>query len=389
MKTLDLMEYVDENWRVELNNNFKGDLIKKVKQKFSIQGSSTLTSRSLDSIHKFHQGRYNSNLKYILKMCSLVKISQEELFKNIKGIYSCSTGRDFKIQKITIDKEFTQWYGAWIGDGDHSPKREAISLTNYEVQLLKLHIETIERFGFDKSQIKVEVITNKKEPKKSIQKRWSKILKLPFMNIITVTFMENATQEGARVQVWCTALFRILHQADKEIKQIIKHSSSDIQLGYIQGIFAAEGSVRKKGKQVRLNMKDKAELQFAGDILNELSINSTLIFNKTNSCFELFICGYDNIKKFKDLDGFALHSERKNLLNKSFKTYENKLPYHVRLEGIKKILLKKKTATNKELAKVFGLHQRHMSWITKHYADEGNLTVDKSSKIYKYSLAEF
>jgi hypothetical protein len=318
-----------------------------------------------------------------------LNIEKKELYNNIKEVYPQVKKSSFKLKEIEIDPLFTELYGAWIGEGDHSSKREAISLTNYSVELLKLHIKLLIKFGFGRNKIKAEIISPKKEPKNKIKEKWSKILNLPLNQITTVTYMENATQEGAGVEVWCAGLFRILHQIDNKIKSIIKNSNKNIKIAYIKGIFAAEGSVRKKGKEIRINMKDISELIFVEYILQDLNIKSRPIkFNKFSRCCELSILGFKNIKQFKEINGFGLNKKRNNLLNKVFETYERNLPYPIRFEQIKKILLKKQEISNNELAKIFNKHPKHIAWITKHFADAGMLEVDKSSKVYKYSLVD-
>ncbi len=385
---INLIPYFNKDWYIQLDESFRLKLKDRIKRKYSIRELSNLTGKSEDSICKFHQGRYNAKLGYLLKICKLLNISESKLMQNIRSLYSTAKKGSLNIKYLKIDSIFAEWYGAWIGDGDHSPKRETIGLANCSINLLSLHMQILFRFGYTKNKIKVEVISpNKKESKVKIKDRWSKILDLPIEQISVVTYMENARQEGARVQVWCSALNRILHEIDYTIKSIIENSDDKIKIAYIRGIFAAEGSTRKKSKQIRLNMKNEKELLFARRMLLDLGIFSNgPKLNTHNGCFELSITGYYNIKRFYEINGFGRHKERSDLLRKVFKTYENKLPHSERFNQIKRILEKRKQVSNLELMQLLDLNHSNIAHITRMFVDKDLLKVDKSDKVYKYSL---
>src|SRR3989344_454590 len=346
MNKINLLDYVDPSWRVVINDNFKQKLRTKIKQqKITVRKISEITGASQDSIWKFHQDEQNVKLDYLQKLCKFLGIDETELQEDISEIYVGVQKSSFRIKTITIDEEFAAWWGVWIGEGDHSKTREAISLTNYEVNLLHLHINVLELLNFPRNKISAEIVTNRIEPKEIIKQRWSEILNLPKEQIPTVTFMERASQEGARVQVWCASLFRILHLMDDEVKRIIKNSSEEVKIAYIRGIFAAEGSVRRA--HVRINMKNQKEINFIKEILSNLGVNTPITYlNSLNECYELSIFGYDYIKRFIDIDGFKLHSKRREKLHEVFKYYEKKLPDYIRFERVKSLLLDTKEITN-------------------------------------------
>lgn len=385
MNRINLMKYVQENWRIIINENFKQDLKSKIKeQKLKIEEISELTGNSSDSIWKFHQNRINPTLNYLLTLCKKLKVNEEKLHNNITAVYVGAKKASFSTKFLTINEEFATWWGAWIGEGNHTSTHESISMTNYEISLLKLHIYMMKKLNFPIGKMLIEVITNKQENEDLAKNRWSQILNLPKNQITSVTYMKNATQEGARVQVWSAGLFRILHAIDDEVKQKIINSPKNVKIGYIRGIFAAEGSLRKN--QIRIAMKDQEEIKFIKEIFDGLEIKTNQSkVNKCNGAYELSIFGYDEIKKFIQIDGFKLYPKRKNRLEKMFSSY-GKLPFHVSFRRIKRLLEQEMVITNKKLVQELGLRYYNAAFLTRKFTKERKLIADKSEKEYKYSL---
>ncbi|MAF99245.1 MAG: hypothetical protein CMH61_01400 [Nanoarchaeota archaeon] len=386
MNKINLMNYVGENWRVILNDNFRQKLKRKIKeQKLKIKAISLSTGISIDSIWKLQEGRTNATFGYLKILCKKLNIREEELYQNIEAIYAGVKKAAFTLKSITVDEEFAAWWGAWIGEGDHSPTHESISMTNYEVNLLELHLKMLRKFKFPIDKPLVEVITNKPGEKDIIRKRWSKILNLPRKQITSITYMERASQEGARVQVWSAGLFRILHAIDDRVKSIISKSSLKVKIAYLRGIYAAEGSVRKV--HIRIGMNDIKEITFIRKILLHIGIKTKQPnFNKWSGSHELSIYGHDNIEIFVQVGGFDLHKKRKQRLETMFSQY-GKFPYHVSFRKIKKILEQQNVITNKEISQMLNTgHQNAMS-LTRIFVEEGKLIVDRSEKELKYSLA--
>ena len=386
MNKIDLMNYVDDNWRVVLDNNFRQKLKRKVKErKLKIKTISHLTGKSIDSIWKLQEGRFNPTFGYLKILCKKLNVGEKELYQNIDTIYAGVKKASFTVRSITVDEEFAAWWGAWIGEGNHTATHESISMTNYEVNLLELHINMLRKFKFPINKSLVEVITNQRGDKDIIRQRWSRILNLPKSQITSITYMERATQEGARVQVWSAGLFRILHTIDDEVKGIISKSSLEVKIAYLRGIYAAEGSVRRM--EVRINMNDHKEIKFVKETLFAIGIQTSSIrLNNCNDCYELSVLGYDNIRKFKEIDGFQLHVKRKRKLHEIFSHYENKLPDHIRFERLKNLLAERNEITKRELASIFDITYANAHRITSKFSREGKLTVDRSEKELKYSL---
>ncbi len=384
--TIDLIKYIDEQWRVLLNPNFKEEILKRIKQeKITIKKISEITKTSMDSIWKFHEGRYAVNLKYLLNLCEVLQINQDRIYENIAGIFTGVRKSSFNLKQISIDEEFAAWWGLWIGEGDHSPKREAVSVTNYEINLLKIHYDMLLKMGFPKERIFAEIITNRTEDKIAVKERWANILNFSISQIRHVRYTPIATQEGARIQTWCAGLWRILHSADQEIREKLRNSPKETKIAYLRGIFAAEGSVRRM--EIRILMKDQQEIAFIKEIFGDLGIHAGNIkFNKCNGAYNLSITGYKNIKKFKDMDGFKLHQKRKEKLESIFLNYDHKLPRYARLEQLKEIIKNDNFQSNHQLSKILNTGYCNTTIITKKLAERGILIVDKSEKELRYTL---
>ena len=378
------MKYVNKNWRVILTDDFKQKLKSEIKQqKIKIKEISKLTGVSMNMIWKFHEGKYNVTMDYLLKVCGLLQIGQNEFYNNTKGIYTKCKKASFNIQSLIVDEEFVAWWGLWIGEGDHSSTHEAVSFTNYEVNLLKLHISMLKKFNFPVEKITAEIITNKNEDKELIRRRWSRILILPRSQITSVNYMENATQEGSRVQVWSAGLFRVLHKIDYEVKQIIMNSSREIKIAYLKGIFAAEGSVRKN--EVRIAMKDRREMCFIRKLILNLGIDTTLLkVNVYTLAYELSILGRENLEKFQSIGGFGLHKKRNKRLEFVLDNY-GKTSDKIHLRRLKQIL-DDRNLTNHEISKELNLQYANVYRLTSRFIREGKLVVDKSEKEFKYYL---
>jgi hypothetical protein len=363
--------------------------MRELKKGFTVDELSQKLKKPRHIVKYFLCNSHGSSLATTLGICRILHIKKETLFKNICLVYINHKKNGFTARQLILTKDFIEWYSCWLGEGDHSSTREAISLTNYSLDILRYHIEMLQKLGFSKDQMKVEVVSPTDDNQSIIKKRWSIYLSISQNQISTITYMKNASQEGARVQVWCAALYRILHQIEDIVKQRVKKSNDSMKIAYLRGIYAAEGSVRSKGQQIRINMNNQREIAYIKSILTDLSINSSDIkYNRFSGTYDLGITGYYNIKRFYEIKGFGLNSKRSELLKTKFQYYNKKLPYRARTEEIMHILMRQKTISNNELAEICHRHPRHIAYITRYLLNKGILYVDRSKKVYKYSLAD-
>ena len=136
-----------------------------------------------------------------------------------------------------------------------------------------------------------------------------------------------------------------LKPGDKSITPAIERASSEFQIGFLRGLFDADGSVQgtqEKGVSVRLAQSDLRRLEAVQRILLRLGIASTIYAErrppilrslpdgkggqKDYACaadHELVVSG-DNIHRFADLIGFA-DSEKQARLSMLLRAYKRQL----------------------------------------------------------------
>ncbi len=290
------------------------------------------------------------------------------------------------IKTIKLDKEFSEWFGIWIGDGDRSIKRGTVGLASQCEEVLKFNIKILtQTFGLDKNRIKCEITTNDKDLNK-IKRKWANTLKIPENRIGHIQYNRLARRDCARVFVYSNLLLRDLLNFEDLLINKISKGSKNIKSSFVNGIFAAEGNMRLDDKCARIGMKNDKVINFVKNLLSDLGIKTTVIYNTYTKALELCIFGYDNLVKFNQVGGFGKHTSKNNGLNMQLESYENKLPWGERFRRLNRILIKKGTITSVELKKMMNLSSANAGYILRKFHKEGGLLVDKSNKSYIYSI---
>lgn len=146
-------------------------------------------------------------------------------------------------------------------------------------------------------------------------------------------------------------------QHNKNITEEIEKCGSDFYIGFLRGLFDADGSVQGdlvKGISVRLSQSDMKCLEAVQRMLLRLGIVSTIYKNRREAGFKSLpdgkggekdyfckaqhelIISNDNIVKFANIINF-IHSKKKNLLNgliSQYKRKPNKERFIVEIEQI-------------------------------------------------------
>ncbi|MBU3896363.1 MAG: LAGLIDADG family homing endonuclease [Nanoarchaeota archaeon] len=291
--------------------------------------------------------------------------------------------------KLRITPEFSEWFGAWIGDGDHSSIRR-LALSNQVVELLHLHIKILtEYFNFPRERILAEVTTSSLDDNQIIRDRWSKLLLLPLQNIRTINRNPIARKECARVMANNVEITKFVRNNISTIRKRILNSNNEIMCAYLMGIFAAEGNVRteKHQKHVRLGMKTIEDIDFAKLLLEKIGIETKLAINTSNDCYELSIFGYENLLKFRDFGGFGKHESKNIILNRQLSTY-GKFPWSYRYQCLEAVLRNVNTITNYDAVNIFDMNYHNAKLMLSRFSKQGKLSVDKTNKTYTYKLKE-
>ena len=224
---------------------------------------------------------------------------------------------------VNIDK-IAELMGFYFGDGSTSQNIASFRLTNSEPSVLNYCLNILEEIGINRKSFKGQIIySTNKELTEDIKSRcinfWSKSLRISKENVVSVTKAKNIRETlehgSARIFIDNTVLVEIFLQGLLKgiLQKIINpHTLIDKKLleGFIRGLLAAEGSVNlnKNGSVVKIGISydpHSNELELYKNLLKNLKIN----YGGTKGN-ELYIYGFNNIKKFYEINAFKMHKSR-------------------------------------------------------------------------------
>jgi len=239
---------------------------------------------------------------------------------------------------IDVDK-IAELIGFYFGDGSTCRSIRSFRLTNSESSVLNYCLDTLEEMDIRRNSFKIQIIySTNKELTKEIKNRcinfWSKMLKIEKDKIVSVNKAENMRETleygSARIFIDKTILVEIfLHGLLKGILRRITHPKSTIDKrllkGFIRGLLAAEGNVNlnQYGSVVKVGIAydpRSNELRLYKRLLRNLNIN----YGRTKGN-ELYIYGYDNMKRLFDLNAFKMHKRRNQRFTKGFLKHKSNL----------------------------------------------------------------
>jgi len=291
--------------------------------------------------------------------------------------------------EIKIDSDFSEWFGYWMGDGDRSLKRGTFGVASQSLDIHKLNMKILlDYFHLEKKRLRVEITTSRKAPDEDMRKEYSNLLELNISQIKTISRTPLANRDCIRLFVYSLITLRDFLKQVEEIKNKILISDRTIMSKFVSGIFAAEGSIRKKGKNIRMLMLKKNEVEFVRKILDKLGIVSTMNLQKNSGGWEISICSYENLAKFREIGGFGRMVEKNAILEERMTHYENKLPWAERYSRLCKIFSAQSQLTNKIVAEKFKMKYHNAKFMMATFAKLGLLNVSKINKIYVYTLNE-
>ena len=240
--------------------------------------------------------------------------------------------RHINIKNFINADKLAELMGFYFGDGTTCKTIRSLRLTNSEPSALDYCLEIFEAMGIERHNFKVQVIycTDKEitcEIKSRCVEFWSSALRINKENIVSVTKSNNKKETlahgSARIFLDNTVLVEILlHGLLKGILQRISNPEKDIDKrllnGFMRGLLAAEGSVilNKNGSVVKIGIAHDPhsdELELYRKWLANLGIRPGA--NKGN---ELYVYGFDNIRKFYEIDAFKMHNKRNAIFVKGF-----------------------------------------------------------------------
>ena len=228
---------------------------------------------------------------------------------------------------LGVNKDFLVGLGIYLGEGarNRHPK-----ITNSEPIIINQGIKFFELFGINKKNLKAWIQLHERSKKSfgEVEKFWIKNTELNKSNITKIRIKKssgrgNVKENGAVHLEVHSILFQLLiNNLLDIIPGILKESSLKNIQYFLQGLFAAEGSVDlAKTSSVRTvsycSVKDNERLLIK-KLLNRFDICSTNVKERK----EIRIFGFDNFKILKKLDIFKYHPERKSKLERGLKNLE-------------------------------------------------------------------
>jgi hypothetical protein len=237
------------------------------------------------------------------------------------------------VRHVTINNfvdvdEISEFLGFYFGDGSKSKGLQSIRLTNCEPSILQHCLSILENIGISRKMCKVQVIyaTDSMvttEIKRRCIKFWSNTLQLKQDQIVSVNKSYNVRETkkygSARVCIDRSVLVEvIIHGLLQGVLYRICNPKDEIDYqmirAFMRGLLAAEGfpEFNIYGSLVKVGIAfnpHSSELQIYQKLLTNLGINYGKVSGNA-----LYIYGSNNMKKFKDIDAFKLHTTR----NKKF-----------------------------------------------------------------------
>jgi len=116
-----------------------------------------------------------------------------------------------------------------------------------------------------------------------------------------------------RLIFYSKEIFNEIKEFRKDYRKLLL-SSGSFQVGFLQGIFDAEGAVHNKRYQIRIASKNKQTIDVTVELLNGLGVRTGKVHND-NGIFVLPFYGRENLQVFKETIGFRHPEKKKRLSN--------------------------------------------------------------------------
>ncbi len=232
---------------------------------------------------------------------------------------------------MKIDEDFVKGVAYYIGDGRMTAPR-SLSTVNQDIETIKFFIKWLQiYFKFNLQNIKIKILIAQPLFNESILKKiFSKKLGIKYKEIHSVKQKyKSKPYHSDLVEIWANNVLA-RRNFDKSIPLVKKRclKNKKLAIAYVKGIMAAEGSPKyhkKSGsRNVHLKMKDKKEIKYIGNLLNDvIGIKSNILKVKSEEGMWLItISGIEEIKRLNELNIFEIESRKRNRLREMSKSYK-------------------------------------------------------------------
>lgn len=366
---IDFINNLQNEHYIDVNKSFLKKLIEQSYKKFKRKGDLYQFLNTSSTIIKRWIGEYDkkTSIKFYQykKLVSLLGIKRNQVLNNIKGFKTNKGGRFIKLKFIEINLHLSRLIGFILGDG--CIRKGNIQISNTEISVIKYILKYFNMLGLN-YLVRLMLIVPKNYSNKQLEKaknKWCKILtrKINYVYRKHDSKIRNKEvifkKEYIELSVVSSSLARIFKKLIPKIKKYILENI-ELQKAYLQGIYAAEGSIissdKNRLRQISINMKNEKEIIYIQRLLDNLAIyNSGVKKYKQENIWYISITNYHNLKKSKNIDLFLIHESRKKRLVKILNNYQRiqtiSKNREFRYHQIKSLIQKHKELSSIELTK--------------------------------------
>lgn len=325
---LDTFNYISENTLicakiyVKIDDFFLNQIKLLIRNKYGTLKNFNLKELNISDAtlrYEFQKARYHP-LNRLLKIAKVVRINKREILNHIRGFRvsgSCKKGDIILPRNIMIDSNFIEGYALYLAEGDTGlsgktlPKK--LRFTNSELDIIEFFIHWLRRY-FSNIDFYLAIILPKGRffSKDHINKTYESFN----LSRDQVKISDSCYNKKIKYRVCCdnAILINLVLSLNRIVKaECLKNKK--LMIVYIKGMMAGEGTVYlNRSRYVRIEMKNKKEIDYIHKLLRILGYQCTLAFRKNRPGMWSIYVGANQLKKFHQEIGFGAHKKRGNIL---------------------------------------------------------------------------
>ena len=241
------------------------------------------------------------------------------LYTAVKGWSNGKWPKEIALKRfMALDALALEGLGLWEGE---SGKDKGLYFGNSSPVLMLQFLKFVEdKMGISREKFRVTINTH--IIKVDLKEKWSKILQIPIMNFTNVCLDTRINHEYAQVYLNSIILVELIKNLQEKLGPAIL-SNGEYTASFLRGMFAAEGQVALKKwgtvAHVSISSAEKELVLFLKRCLQTVGITSGKYMLQSRA---FPICGYKNLKRFKELGIHTLHPEKRAKFEQGFANYK-------------------------------------------------------------------
>ena len=270
---------------------------------------------------EFNKNKY-FKFNRLVRIAKDLDMPKEEVFSHIKVFFArgSSTSRELILaEELPIDEQFVEGYALYLAEGDNGSNGHTIPrkvrFTNSYFSVLK-HFQNwlIRYFPNNSYYFKVFIPYDKvfTEEHYNYIKNYFNLYDFQ----IKTKRCKWKRKTGFVYRICCdqAILIDLILYIESTIKKLCLNEK-DLATSYIRGMMAGEGTVYfNKSRYVRIEMKNKKEIDYIYKLLKILNYQCRLTFRKNRPGMWSIYIGANQLRKFHREIGFGAHRKRENIL---------------------------------------------------------------------------